>query len=140
MTNSKPMMMESQVVALLQNAGIKPTRQRVAIYSFICNKADHPTAEIIQNWMIQKEPKGSLATVYNTLKVLVENGLLLTMRLPQTDKVIYDANVEPHHHFFDEKTGKLHDIPLEDVQLSPALNNAFKINKMDLLLTGTIEN
>ena len=102
----------------LSAAGVRPTAQRIAIAQFMLCSADHPTADDVKSWTDKNFPKLSMATVYNTLGALVEAGLLREFRLPHSNKVIYDQNIEIHNHFLDEKSGKLHDLAPGDVTVS----------------------
>jgi Fur family iron response transcriptional regulator len=125
-----------EIEQALKQSGINPTAQRIAICRYVLCEADHPTAEEVKHWVDQNFPKLSLATVYNTLKILVEVGLLHEVRLPNSDSVRYDHNVEPHHHFLDDRTGELVDIPADQVKLEPKLGQQFQVDSVQLLLRG----
>jgi Fur family iron response transcriptional regulator len=58
----------------------------------------------------------SRATVYNTLNLFVRKGLLRQLVLAE-GKVVFDPNVHPHHHFVDDATGAIHDVPWEAVEV-----------------------
>ena len=67
----------------------------------------------------------SRATVYNTLNLFAEKGLVRDLHL-SPDSVVFDANTGAHHHFIDEETGRIYDIPahpyavaMEAVMLAP---------------------
>lgn len=128
-----------EVESRLKEAGVQPTAQRIAICRFVLCQADHPTADQVKAWADKNFPKMSLATVYNTLNLLVKAGLLHELRLPHSDKVIYDNNLEPHHHFLDEKTGELFDLAQGDVEVSAKLKKAFQVNQVQVLLKGSIK-
>ncbi|MFT3913160.1 MAG: transcriptional repressor [Anaeromyxobacteraceae bacterium] len=59
----------------------------------------------------------SRATVYNTLNRFVREGILRTLVLAE-GRVVFDPNVSPHHHFIDEATGRIHDIPWDALRVS----------------------
>jgi Fur family iron response transcriptional regulator len=120
----------------LKTAGVQPTLQRIAICQFVLCEANHPTAEEVHIWAEKNLAKISLATVYNTLNVLVTAGLLKEFKFQHQDKVIYDDNMEEHFHFLDEKSGQLYDIHKDDVKLSVELEKKFKISGFDLLIKG----
>jgi Fur family iron response transcriptional regulator len=126
-----------QIEAALKQAGINPTAQRIAICRFVLCEADHPSAETIKLWVDRHFPKMSLATVYNTLRILVEAGLLRELKLPHIESALYDNNVTPHHHFYDEATGELLDIPCESVTFGATLDPSFRVNAVEVLLRGT---
>jgi len=128
-----------EIESRLLKAGVQPTAQRIAICRFVLCQADHPTADQVKDWADKNFPKMSLATVYNTLNLLVKAGLLQELRLPHSDKVIYDNNLSPHHHFLDEKSGELFDLAQEDVEVSTKLKKVFQVSEVQVLLKGTIK-
>ncbi len=121
---------------ILQSEGIHPTAQRMAILSFILGQSNHSTAEDVKGWVDRNFPNISLATVYNTLNVFVQGGLVQEFKLPHTTKVIYDRNTTPHHHFMDESTGELIDIPLSMVQVHPDAEKGFIIHDVQVMIRG----
>ena len=127
-----------QIEATLSGAGIQPTAQRIAICRYVLCEASHPTAEEVKAWADRNFPKMSLATVYNTLGILVKAGLLKELRLPHSESVIYDDRVTDHHHFLDEKTGELIDLLPEEVEVTPRLKRRLKVRSMEVLLKGTV--
>lgn len=124
----------------LVDAGVQPTLQRIAICRYVLCEADHPTAEEVKEWAEKNLDKISLATVYNTLGTLVDAGLLRALRLSHSEKVIYDDNVEDHHHFLDESTGKVYDLPLEHIELRTKLPRKFKAHGIEVVVRGKVEN
>nr|WP_320133121.1 Fur family transcriptional regulator [uncultured Holophaga sp.] len=94
----------------LRRCGIQPTPQRLAVAGFALEARTHPTADEVYAQVLPTCPTLSRATVYNTLNLLVERGLLQTRRL-QEGTVRFDPQTEAHHHFVDDKTGQILDIP-----------------------------
>lgn len=128
----------AQIERKLVAAGVNPTAQRIAICRFVLCEADHPTAEQVKEWVDQNFPKMSLATVYNTLGVLVEAGLLKEIKVPHSESSIYDCNTDHHHHFIDEETGKIIDIHPDEVKLDVQLaRKGFKVKEVSVFLRGT---
>ena len=62
-------------------------------------------------------PMLSRATVYNTLNLFVEKGLLRALVLAE-GKVVFDPKTDAHHHFIDETTGAIHDVPWDALEVS----------------------
>lgn len=124
------------LIGRLEAAGIHPTAQRIAIFQYVMCEGDHPTAEAVKAWMDDHFPKMSLATVYNTLRVLVKAKLVREFKLPHTDKVVYDCNIKEHHHFFDEDTGKLIDLEPDTIIVKPRLKRKYRITGAHVLLRG----
>ncbi len=121
----------------LEDAGVQPTAQRIAIAHFVLGRAEHPTAEDVKKWADKNFPKMSFATVYNTLGILVRAKLLKEVKLPHTGRTVYDNNMTSHYHFLDEKSGKVFDIDPKDVEIRPRLRKGFSINSVEVLLRGT---
>lgn len=127
----------AEIETELKKAGINPTAQRIAICRFVLCEAEHPSAEEIKHWVDQNFPKMSLATVYNTLRVLVEGGLLKELKLPHTESVLYDNNLTEHYHFLDDRTGELIDIDPAQVSFAPKLGEGYQVTSVEVLLRGT---
>jgi len=122
---------------ILKNSGIQATAQRLAICRYVLCEAGHCTVEEVKDWADKNFPKISLATVYNTLNILVDVKLLRALKLSHSDKVIYDNNVDNHYHFLDEETGELIDIDEQNVEFKYSLHNEFNVSGIDVLLRGT---
>ncbi|MBC7693665.1 MAG: transcriptional repressor [Methylotenera sp.] len=127
----------NEIESRLKSAGVQPTAQRIAICRFVLCEAKHPTAEQVKAWADLNFPKISLATVYNTLGILVQAGLLKEYRFPHTESSVYDNNLTSHHHFLDEATGELIDIEPDQLSVNLKLKPSFKIKEMEILLKGT---
>ena len=120
----------------LQRVGIKPTAQRIAICRYLFGEANHPTAEDVKLWMDRNFPMVSLATVYNTLNLLVSRGLLKELRFQHDDRVVFDVNTMPHHHFLDEETGALIDLDEGVVVVDTKLGPEYEIRQVHTVLVG----
>lgn len=119
---------------------VQPTLQRIAICRYVLCEADHPTAEQVFEWSQKNLDKISQATVYNTLGVLTDSGLLRTFKFPHSEKLIYDCNTDDHFHFYDEKTDRIVDIESDSVHVELELPRKYKVTGMDLILKGEIKN
>jgi len=105
------------VVTVLRERGIQPSAQRVAVAKYVLRAADHPSADQIWHNVRRGFPMLSRATVYNTLNLFVEKGLIREFVLAE-GRLVYDPNLERHHHFIDEDTGSIHDVPWDAVKVS----------------------
>ena len=88
---------EQSVTALLREKGFKVTPQRLAIYDVLYNTTEHPSAEVIFNQLQPHYPTMSLATVYKTIEILKEIGLVQVLNVGE-DSFRYDANTDNHPH------------------------------------------
>jgi Fur family peroxide stress response transcriptional regulator len=92
----------------LRRSGIKLTPQRLEIFHEVAKSGDHPDAETIFRGVRQRVPSVSLDTVYRTLWLLLDLGLVHTLGPPR-EKMRFDANLNPHHHFICMKCGMTRD-------------------------------
>ncbi|HUF18674.1 MAG TPA: transcriptional repressor [Thermoanaerobaculia bacterium] len=104
------------VVEVLQEKGIQPSAQRVAVADFVLLTDEHPSADIVWKRVSAGFPYISRATVYNTLNLFVEKGLLRELHL-DPERVVFDPKLSTHHHFIDEETGSIHDIPWDRLKV-----------------------
>ncbi len=90
---------------------IKYSRQREAIYQFLCTRTDHPTAETIYASLRVEMPNISLGTVYRNLSLLSDTGQIQKLSGSGTSDR-FDPKATPHYHFHCEHCGKVEDIPM----------------------------
>ena len=109
--------MRPDVVELLSDHGIRPSAQRVAVAQYILLTDEHPSADKVWARVRSRFPMISRATVYNTLNLFVEKGLVRELHLAP-DSVVFDPKVDRHHHLIDEDSGRIYDVPWEDVKVS----------------------
>lgn len=104
---------------LLRDAGLRPTRQRLSLAKLLFSegKPRHVTAEKLHEEAIADGIKVSLATVYNTLHQFTDVGLLREL-VVDSARTYFDTNTEPHHHFYNARTGALYDIPEDDISIA----------------------
>jgi Fur family iron response transcriptional regulator len=116
MTDVRPY---SHVLDRLRAAGLRPTRQRLALARilFDCEHGRHVTAEILHADALNQNIRVSLATVYNTLHQFTEAGLLKEI-VVDASRSYFDTGMHPHHHFFFEATGELMDIPEDQIAIA----------------------
>lgn len=108
--------MKPNVVRILEEHGIQPSPQRVAVADSVLSPDEHPSADHIWTRVRESFPLISRATVYNTLNLLVEKGLLRELHLVR-DSVLFDSNMDRHHHFIDEDTGRIYDLPWDHIEI-----------------------
>ena len=140
MTDSAPMPHASApdqaVPARLKRAGLRPTRQRLALASLLFEGGHrHVTAEQLHGEAGTSAIKVSLATIYNTLHQFTEAGLLREVVI-EPGRSYFDTNIDDHHHFYVEGSGQLLDIPGDSVSLAclptPPAGTAF--SRVDVII------
>lgn len=131
------MMTARDVVETLERHGIQPSAQRLAVAQYVLTADDHPSAE--QVWTRVKDsgfPQISRATTYNTLNLFVEKGLLRELVLAP-GRVVFDPNLDQHHHFIDDETGEIHDIPWDAVKCERPTNlKGYVVREWSMVLRG----
>jgi Fur family iron response transcriptional regulator len=124
------------VLARLRQAGLRPTRQRLALAGLLFEGADrHVTAEQLHGEAGAAAMRVSLATVYNTLHQFTDAGLLREV-VVEPGRSYFDTNVDDHHHFFCESSGRLQDIPGEMVMVGslPQPPDGTAIRRVDVII------
>jgi len=129
-----------EIVDLLRERDINPTTQRIEIAHLILQKPQHLSADEILAELNREYEQVSQATVYNTLRVFVEKNVIRELVFAP-DRVYFDSNTEPHHHFIDVETGKIYDISPDCVKC-PELRYVDQLNaevfEVSLLMKGRI--
>ncbi len=100
----------------LRSSGMRITPQRIAICEFLTASKEHPTAQVVYDALHEQFPTMSLATVYNTLEVLVGLGVVNDLGNVGDNTVHYDANVAPHVNLACLSCHRVIDLPSEYIQ------------------------
>jgi Fur family iron response transcriptional regulator len=120
----------------LRAAGLRPTRQRVALARLLFDGCDrHVTAEVLHEEALSRNVPVSLATVYNTLHQFTEVGLLREVAV-EGAKTYFDTNTSNHYHFFCETSGELVDIETASIRIEglPQAPDGMAISRVDVLV------
>ena len=99
-----------------RKARVKLTHQRLEIFRELAASLEHPSAETVFRAVQKRMPTVSLDTVYRTLWMLNDLGLVTTLG-PRRESVRFDANLAPHHHYICTRCGLARDFE------SPELNS-----------------
>jgi Fur family iron response transcriptional regulator len=124
------------VTERLRKAGLRPTRQRVALATLLFGEGHrHLTAEELHAEAQDSRLPVSLATVYNTLNQFTEAGLLREVAI-EGHRSYFDTNTSNHFHFYLEDERKLFDIPGDDLQVSglPEPPPGTRIRRIDVIV------
>lgn len=128
--------MRTGEAAVLEAHGIKPSAQRVAIANYVLHTDEHPSADEVWERVKRAFPMVSRATVYNTLNLFVAKGLLRHLVLTE-GRLVFDSNVDKHHHFIDEETGKIYDLPWDTLEVSRVEQlEGFDVRDYQVLVRG----
>jgi Fur family iron response transcriptional regulator len=124
------------VQGVLQGAGLRSTRQRLALGALLFDGMDkHVTAEQVFDMARKTKARVSLATVYNTLHQFTEAGLLRQVVI-DFNRIYFDTNTDDHHHFFNESEGHLMDIHAESIHVDklPKLPSGLRLSRVDVIV------
>lgn len=121
----------AEVVNLLQSYKITPTRQRIEIAGFLFQRPQHLSADRILEGVNIAGARVSRATVYNTMGLFAEKGLVREVLIDR-ERVFYDSNNSEHHHLYNESTGELRDLSALQVELGGVAELA-----EDMTIVGT---
>ena len=106
-----------ELIALLRKHGIAPTHQRLEIANVLFSRSEHLAADQILTLVNERHAETSKATVYNTLNLFRDSGLIREV-IVDPKRVFYDPNTQPHHHLYNVDTGEITDIPAADLAVS----------------------
>ena len=126
----------SHVIDRLRAAGLRPTRQRLALAKLLFDGGDrHVTAEMLHAEVMNANVRVSLATVYNTLHQFTSCGLLREI-VVDASRSYFDTNMSDHHHFYMEDGGELLDIPGDEIVVSrlPAVPAGKQIKRVEVIV------
>jgi Fur family iron response transcriptional regulator len=124
-----------QCARRLAGLGIRPTAQRVRIAALLLASPQHLSAEQILATLRAAGARVSKATVYNTLNLFAERGVIRQLSVDGA-RTWFDSNIAPHYHFHDMDTGALMDVPVPEVEFSrlPALPAGMEMAGIDLVI------
>ncbi len=124
----------SELQQALKEKGLKVTPQRMLIFEAVHVLANHPTAEMITDYVRKTHANIAVGTVYKVLETLADNGLITKVQT-ESDSMRYDAIIEQHHHLHCAETDKIEDY--FDPELNDLIENYFNQKKIP---NFTIEN
>jgi Fe2+/Zn2+ uptake regulation proteins len=120
---------------LLRAHDINPTHQRIEIAYALFSHQEHLSADQVMTIVNDRHAETSKATVYNTLNLFLEKGLIREV-IVDPSKVFYDPNTGPHHHLYEVDSGRLTDIAADDVRIEglPELPKGMETVGIDLIV------
>jgi Fur family iron response transcriptional regulator len=119
----------------LRDVGIPLTLQRLAIAQVLLPQPIHLTADQVLARVKDVVPETSRATVYNTLKLFREKGLVREL-IVDAERTVFDSNTSPHFHLYDGDTGQVTDISAETMQIigTPQLPEGMELEEVDIII------
>jgi Fe2+ or Zn2+ uptake regulation protein len=129
----------TELSSRLRAAGVRPSAQRMAVAEYVLTTTEHPSAEEVHSRVTKRWPYLSRATVYNTLNLFVKEGLLRQLVLAEGN-VVFDPKMEPHHHFIDDKTGSIEDVPWDAVKVGRVTLDGYDVRETMVVMRGRKKN
>lgn len=125
----------NEVCKLLSKYDISPTQQRIRVAQVLCSMPRHLSAEQILEEVNEDGMHVSKATIYNTLNLFAERGLVRELIIDPT-KVFYDSTTSDHYHFFNEDTGELFDVEDQDFRITtlPKIPEGMQLSSLDVVI------
>jgi Fur family iron response transcriptional regulator len=125
----------SQIVNLLKQHDVTPTRQRIEIAGYLFQRPQHLSAENILEGVNAEGNRVSRATVYNTMGLFTDKGLVREVLIDR-ERVFYDTNRADHYHVYDVDSGELRDVMRSEIEIAsvPELPEGARIVDTNLIL------
>lgn len=121
--------------AILTRHKIRPSVQRVSVLHYLRGVKTHPTVDTIYQALLQENPGMSRTTVYNTLELLRDNGIVTALDFGE-GYLRYDAQRIPHSHFLCDRCGKVYDIMTPPPNCLGLLPTGFALKRTQLSMGG----
>ena len=136
MRQKKPSAVTVTVLERLRAAGLRPTRQRMALAKLLFARGNrHVSAEQLFNEAKGARVDVSLATVYNALHDFTAKDLLREISIDSSSSY-FDTNTGNHHHFYFERSGHLEDIAADQVRIAalPEAPGGAEVSRVDVII------
>jgi len=137
--NIHPNITPEDVKMILTDKGVTPSHQRLSILKYIIDNHNHPSVDTIYKSLSAELPTLSRMTVYNTLKLLTEKGVVNALSISESE-ILYDYKSDPHAHFLCEECGKIIDIEIRDSLFSRLKIKGHQITDTQINLRGLCKN
>ena len=129
---------QKNIIELLKSRKIKPSFQRIKIYEYLVTRKNHPSTEMIYKKLLNKIPTFSRTTVYNTMDIFLEKGLVSLISIDDKE-ARFDADVSVHAHFMCTKCGKIFDVPVNPGEIDISGLSKFVITENHINFKGICE-
>ncbi|ERP31348.1 Fur family transcriptional regulator [Chitinivibrio alkaliphilus] len=128
-------MTKNSAATILQEKGIKPSLQRIAIYDFLAHNRIHPTVDDVYVALKKEIPTLSRTTVYNTIQQFQKSGIVQSLGVDETS-LRFDINTSPHGHFLCRKCAQVFDFTPSYAGPQQDLADGFTVFEYELSVKG----
>lgn len=127
-----------EVLQSLRTKGIRITDTRRAVLAYLVASHEHPSAEKIYHDLLPQFPGMSLATVYNNIKVLIDEGVVSEIKVRNDTTTYFDFMGHEHLNVVCEKCGRIADVEIDvpDLREEAASQSAYRITKTQMTVYG----
>lgn len=133
--NTEQNISPEDVRSILSAKGVSPSHQRLSILKYIINNHNHPSVDKIYKSLSPELPTLSRMTVYNTLKLLTEKGIVEALSISESE-VLYDYKSHPHAHFQCKECTEIYDIDITADMFTSSKMNGHQITDTQIHLKG----
>jgi len=119
----------------LKENGIKPSYQRIKVFDYLIRHKNHPTVDGIFKTLVKDIPTLSKTTVYNTLKLFLEQGIVQLLVIEENE-TRYDADISTHGHFKCEKCGQVYDLSIDLSVVDLSELESYQVNEQHIYFKG----
>lgn len=138
-THHRPLDAYENVIEHLKKKHIRITETRKAIIAYIVSSHEHPSADKIYNDLLPEYPNMSLATVYNNMKVLVDEGFVTELKVTNDTTTYYDFMGHQHINIVCKNCGDIADfmdVDAMDIGKEAYEQTGYQITKVQLTAYG----
>jgi Fur family transcriptional regulator, peroxide stress response regulator len=130
-----PIMQETKIKDYLLENGVRPVNKRVRIMNYLISKRNHPTAEMIYLELINEIAGLSKTTVYNTLNLFVQEGIVRALNI-DSNELRYDHDISQHGHFKCKECGEVYDFSMNTELLQDLRLKNFVLDDYQFSIKG----
>ena len=123
----------------LNKKGLSPLLHRVKVLEYFVKHRNHPTVDIIHKDLSKEIPSLSKTTVYNILRVFIENNIVKELNLIDTKEARYDIKSKGHAHFKCKQCGTIYDVELDTDDIKRRLSGKNVVEECQVALKGVCE-
>lgn len=120
----------AEFLEVCRRQGVKATHQRTEILRELAASEEHPDAETLLARVRQKIPAISVDTLYRTLRLLEDNGVIARVG-SMRDRARFDANTDRHHHFVCTECGMIGDFYNDEMDRLPVPREVAEMGSVD---------
>lgn len=121
--------------SFLEENGIRPSSQRILMLQYLEESKSHPTADKIYVDLSKRLPSISKATVYNNLKLFLNNGIIKEVNIDSSE-IHYEMMMDNHAHFVCRKCKKVEDLEISNINIDLSHISDYEIESQDIFLRG----